>query len=323
MSKRSIVIICVVLLLALAGWQAYKNVQYKRYIRKAASRLYAVEPARKEAAAEYFAKAKALYPNRLDTIYLDALFKARSMYLPSTAQQRIDIFTPVIKKLNTIPPSKISMEIPGYVDMYFNRAAAYNDIGDKESALKDINAIIKIGGGVDTNPQTLAIADLYCGAGEYDEALKWREQYVKDNKESHYVLHMLAIIKTRQGKYDEALKALAENKKVLDAAVKEGKTKPGSPMELAIYTREAKALLGQKKYKEALAASNKAIKGLEDYKKTRPEALKFPFYICGLEDAYFLIDYKTRAEIKKALGDSKGAEADLKKDKEYQATLAK
>jgi len=158
----------------------------------------------------------------------------------------------------------VSLE-PSRPDAYAYRASAYIMLGFYNSANTDLSILNK------QNPSRpvfyFTAASAYCYQGDYAKAMEYLQKTADRLKlRSDFlffgVKYSAAVIRFRQGRYEDALK----NLEGLDEAVQ------ASPELLSsVNNMRAQVLFAQKKYKEAMAFSDQAVKNVKAKLASAPD----------------------------------------------------
>lgn len=215
---------------------------------------------------------------------------------------------------------------------YLFRAQIHMETGDLAAALKDINTVDNL---VSFDEKSLDSALFYlysslsCSFGEYDKSIAILEKDINASIQEDRPQDLagayfgIAALNLFKGDTAAALQNLvfAENEK----------NAPGRDyirnlkLQMSIYNMRATIAFNKKDYKNALQEAEDAVFVIEELLELKPDTELIneaePSFCSGKTNLFDSIPqaYKTRGDIKKALGDTKSAAQDYKKFEELSA----
>ncbi|WP_424244193.1 hypothetical protein Dip510_001387 [Elusimicrobium posterum] len=254
-------------------------------------------------------EAKRLYPNKSETLLAEMYVTAS--YDNFNKEKIIEVTTELINRIEKKPAAKIN---PDFYSVYPARADAYAFMDNNEAGLRDMEAYALL----DDESSLYSRAITYCALGDYDRSEMYLKKYKEKNKKQSSGFPLEAIYAFKHGNYPEALDELEMYEASFSSASRDG----SYPIFLYTDGVRVRILAQEKKYKEALKlADDLAAKVEESYAKV-PDLFTDSLMFCGKEETLrSFVVFKTRAEIKQALGDEKGAILDMDKYNTYQQEI--
>ncbi|ACC98654.1 hypothetical protein Emin_1102 [Elusimicrobium minutum Pei191] len=297
--KKKISLILLVIIGLCFAWavvKGFRNFQYNGYMSQALDYYTAFD---NEKALKSLDKAIRVYPFRGE-----AYNEKAAIYLfDKNYEQALVEATNLVD----VAPSKKA---------YITRAEINICLGNKEAAAEDIQ--IAEAFKKEKLDSYWGLAFLYCALEEHEKALTKTQEWLKDvlaqkagGQITFSPLYYSAVFNYKLGRYEEALKIIDQARKDIPD--------PDSIFIHALDHISAKIYLAKKDFKKAAQFADSSINVAEKKIKLVPSLrLVNSFDFCDCDVYLYSIPetYKTRADIKTALNDKKGATADMQKYKE-------